>query len=48
MKPAEDTKVDQKGSRKPYEKPSIIHTSSIETMAGSCEQTIGCTPEYGG
>ncbi|MFH1007104.1 MAG: hypothetical protein V1800_06310 [Candidatus Latescibacterota bacterium] len=50
MEHFEDKKVDQKVAaempRKVYEKPGIIHSSSIETMAGSCIQTVACTPNY--
>ena len=32
-----------KGKKK-YEKPTIAHTTTIETIAGRCAQTVGCVP----
>jgi len=31
-------------TKKKYQKPAIVHTTSIETIAGRCAQTVGCTP----
>jgi len=32
--------------KKKYQKPQIVHTKMIETLAGSCNQAIeGCTPQ---
>ena len=31
-------------SKKKYQKPRIVHTKVIETLAGSCNGTINCTP----
>jgi len=35
---------DSKSEKKKYEKPQIMHTSVIETLAGSCIQLGGCVP----
>ena len=34
--------------KKPYEKPAIVHTTKIETLAGTCGQTVGnsCVPAF--
>ena len=34
--------------KKPYEKPAIVHTTKIETLAGTCVQTVGksCVPSF--
>ena len=47
MKKSEDKK--QKIlKKKHYEKPAIIHTTKIETLAGTCVQTVGqsCVPAF--
>ncbi|MBN1999191.1 hypothetical protein JW935_16655 [candidate division KSB1 bacterium] len=31
-----------------YQKPAIIHSTSIETVAGRCSQSVGCTPSFNG
>ena len=34
--------------KKIYEKPAIVHTTKIETLAGTCVQTVGqaCVPAF--
>ncbi|MDW7681740.1 MAG: hypothetical protein SCK70_14350 [bacterium] len=34
--------------KKPYQKPQIIHSTRIETLAGTCVQTVGeqCVPAF--
>jgi len=34
--------------KKKYEKPAIVHTTKIETLAGTCVQTSGqsCVPAF--
>jgi len=47
MKKAEDKK--QKNlKKKKYEKPTIINTTKIDTLAGTCVQTVGqtCVPAF--
>ncbi|MBN2000239.1 hypothetical protein JW935_22000 [candidate division KSB1 bacterium] len=34
--------------KKQYTRPAIIHSTSIETVAGRCAQSIGCTPSQVG
>ena len=36
----------ENSNKKKYEKPQIIHSSKIETLAGSCAATSFCTPNY--
>jgi len=38
-------KVNPKAKKK-YQKPHIVHTKIIETLAGSCNGSIGCNPNY--
>jgi len=35
-------------TKKNYEKPAIVHTTKIETLAGTCVQTVGesCVPAF--
>ncbi|MBN1997387.1 hypothetical protein JW935_07540 [candidate division KSB1 bacterium] len=35
-------------TKREYRKPSIIHSSNIETVAGRCSQSVGCTPSQVG
>ena len=47
MKKHEDKK--QKNlKKKTYKKPAIVHTTKIETLAGTCVQTVGqsCVPAF--
>ena len=47
MKPEEKNKQQSNElKKKKYEKPQIIHTSKIETLAGSCGAEGGCSPAY--
>ena len=52
MKKLETKLQQQKGltetRKKPYEKPAIVHTTKIETLAGTCVQTVGnqCVPSF--
>ena len=49
MKNSENKKLEQeKSTKKPYEKPAVVHTTKIETLAGTCVQTVGnqCTPAF--
>ena len=34
--------------KKQYEKPAIVHTTKIETLAGTCVNTVGqaCVPAF--
>ena len=34
--------------KKKYEKPAIVHTTKIETLAGTCVNTVGqsCVPAF--
>ena len=31
-------------SKKKYQKPHIVHTKVIETLAGSCNGSVACNP----
>lgn len=44
----EKQRVDKLKDKKPYEKPAIVHTTKIETLAGTCVQTVGesCVPAF--
>ncbi len=44
METQQKNKNDKKVEKKKYEKPQIIHTSKIETLAGSCASLGGCIP----
>ncbi len=33
-------------SKKKYQKPRIVHTKVMETLAGSCTGSSGCVPNY--
>ena len=52
MKNSETKQQKQKGltetKKKPYEKPAIIQTTKIETLAGTCVNTVGqaCVPPF--
>jgi hypothetical protein len=39
-------KKDVKKKKKIYEKPQIIHTSVIETLAGTCSPSTTCVPAH--
>jgi len=43
-----DNKKQNNLKKKPYEKPAIVHTTKIETLAGTCVQTVGnsCVPAF--
>ncbi|MDW7681053.1 MAG: hypothetical protein SCK70_10840 [bacterium] len=43
-----DNKKQKKFIKKAYEKPAIVHTTKIETLAGTCVQTVGqaCVPAF--
>lgn len=43
-----DNKKKKNLGKKPYEKPAIVHTTKIETLAGTCVQTVGqsCVPAF--
>ena len=43
-----DTKKQKNLQQKKYEKPAIIHSTKIETLAGTCAQTVGqaCVPAF--
>ncbi|MFQ5768907.1 MAG: hypothetical protein ACE5HX_00115 [bacterium] len=43
-KKQKEQKKDLIEKKKTYEKPRIIHSSKIETLAGSCASTVSCTP----
>ena len=47
MKKIEDKKQNNL-KKKHYEKPAIVHTTKIETLAGTCVQTVGnqCVPAF--
>lgn len=36
----------ENSNKKKYNKPKIVHSSKIETLAGSCAATSFCTPNY--
>ena len=42
------TKNQKNLHKKKYEKPAIVHTTKIETLAGTCVQTSGqsCVPAF--
>jgi len=43
-----EIKKQTKFKKNKYEKPAIIHTTKIETLAGTCVQTVGeqCVPAF--
>jgi len=41
MKEAEKKSQNNLKPKKQYQKPHIVHTKEIETLAGSCNATIG-------
>ena len=47
MKNNKETKQ-QNHKKKIYEKPTIVHTTRIETLAGTCVNTVGqsCVPSF--
>lgn len=40
----QDEKNEQ--TQKKYQQPRVIHTSKIETLAGSCVSTTSCVPNF--
>jgi len=42
------TKKQKNLQKKKYEKPAFIHSTKIETLAGTCAQTVGqtCVPAF--
>jgi len=43
-----DDKKQKNLKKKPYEKPEIVHTTKIETLAGTCVNIVGqsCVPAF--
>ena len=43
-----ETKDPNNPKKKKYEKPAIVHTTKIDTLAGTCVQTAGnqCVPAF--
>ena len=43
-----ENKKQKNTKKKSYEKPAIVHTTRIETLAGTCVNTVGqaCVPAF--